>query len=156
MRLNNFGRQEVQVTGFGGHTRNRRAEVRTKRAKHQGATGRRKGAIKTLPRNQERPIERRQGTRGKRKRVRKNLSRRHIKRTRKKMKETQPEGVDAKRRTHWPSRAQTLNLTSITEKPPSRGGWMATKRETSSRLLFQKRSRDKRRELFQDPRWHVN
>ena len=80
MRLNNVGRQEVQVTGFGGHTRNRRAEVRTQRAKDQGATGRRKGAIKTLPCNQERPIERRQDTRVKRKRVRKNLSRRRIKR----------------------------------------------------------------------------
>ena len=144
-----------QVTRFGGHTINSRTEVRAKRTKNQRATGHRKGTIKTLPRNQEQPIERRQETRGKRTSVRENLSRRHIKcrLNQKDIIDTQPEGGDAQCLTHWPSKAQTLNLTLTTEKPPSKGGWMTTKQETSSRLLLQKKEKIKEDSSFRKTGW---
>jgi len=79
MQLNNVHREKVQITGFGGHIKNRSTKMKTERAKNQGTARRRKRTIKTLPRNQEQLIERRQETRGKGKRVRKDFCRRSVK-----------------------------------------------------------------------------
>ena len=150
MWWNHVLRQKIQITAFSGHVSHRAADMGTGRTKDKRIARRGKQTVQATPGQMERALKRQQNPGVEGKRPGKDNRQQNTKR---RQKPRRPEWGPARGGVGEPphplaKKSPHLVQNTDNRKPPKRGDWIVTERETSSRLPDQKKEKAREESSF--------